>query len=91
MAEIDKIKEIQVEGTQRIDIETIVYYANVEIDDIYTEELGNNILRAYLIQTYFLILKYHLILNSNNFNKENPTINLVKFTETTKLKMKVID
>ena len=45
LAEIDKIKEIQVEGTQRIDIETIVSYSNVEIDDIYTEELGNNILK----------------------------------------------
>ena len=87
MAEIDKIKEIQVEGTQRIDIETIVSYANVEIDDIYTEELGNNILKDLFDTNLFSNIE--ISFDSQILTiliKENPTINLVKFTGNNKIK-----
>ena len=85
--EIDKIKEIQVEGTQRIDIETIVSYANVEIDDIYTEELGNNILKDLFDTNLFSNIE--ISFDSQILTlliKENPTINLVKFTGNNKIK-----
>ena len=87
LAEIDKIKEIQVEGTQRIDIETIVSYANVEIDDIYTEELGNNILKDLFDTNLFSNIE--ISFDSQILTiliKENPTINLVKFTGNNKIK-----
>ena len=39
------INSIQVEGTQRIDIETVVSYSEASTGDIYTEDLGNLILK----------------------------------------------
>ena len=32
-------------GTQRVDIETVISYSNINIGDIYTEELGNKALK----------------------------------------------
>ena len=38
---VNKIDEIDVLGTQRIDAETVISYSKVDLGDIYTEELGN--------------------------------------------------
>ena len=43
--DVNKIDEIDVLGTQRIDTETVISYSNVDLGDIYTEELGNKILK----------------------------------------------
>ena len=45
LASEETIKSISVEGTQRIDKETVVSYSNIKVGDTYTEELGNNILK----------------------------------------------
>ena len=45
-AEEDLINSISIDGTKRIDKETIVSYANVEIGQSYTEEFGNEILKV---------------------------------------------
>ena len=41
----NRINDIEVQGTQRIDIDTVLSYADVNIGDIYTEDLGNKILK----------------------------------------------
>ena len=41
----NKIDRIDIQGTQRIDTETVISYSNVDLGDIYTEELGNKILK----------------------------------------------
>ena len=85
----NKIEIIDVIGTQRIDIETVISYSKIEIGDIYSEEIGNEIQKIYLILTYFQILKFHLKIIYFQNVKENPTINLVKFSGNSKLKMKI--
>jgi outer membrane protein assembly factor BamA len=44
-SDVNKIKKIDVLGTQRIDIETVISYSNIDLNDVYTEELGNKILK----------------------------------------------
>ena len=44
-ADESRINEIEVNGTQRIDTATVISYSNVNIGDLYTEELGNKILK----------------------------------------------
>ena len=83
----NRIEEIKINGTQRIDIETIISYANVSIGDIYNEELGNQILKDLFDTNLFSNLEVSfenkLLLITI---KENPTINLVKFTGNSKIK-----
>ncbi len=81
------IDEIKVEGTQRIDIETVISYSDVDIGDIYNEELGNKILKdlfeTNLFSNISISFENNLLLITI---KENPTINLVKFTGNSKIK-----
>ncbi len=83
----NQINEIKIDGTQRIDNETVISYSNVNIGDIYTEELGNKILKDLFDTNLFSNLEIsfedNLLLISL---KENPTINLVKFTGNGKIK-----
>ena len=58
------IDEIKIFGTKRIDNETVIAYSNISVGNIYSEELGNNILKIYLIQIYFQIFKYRLKINN---------------------------
>ena len=81
------INDIEINGNQRIDIETIISYANINLEDIYTEEKGNNILKNLFDTELFsnIEIKYSekkLIINII----ENPTINLVKFKGNSKIK-----
>ncbi len=80
------IKYIQVEGTQRIDTETVITYANISKDDIYTEELGNKALKS-LFETN-LFSNIQISFNRDTLKitiKENPTINFVKFKGNSKI------
>ena len=43
--DVNRIDKIDIQGTQRIDTETVISYSNVDLGDIYTEELGNKILK----------------------------------------------
>ncbi len=86
-ADESRINEIEVNGTQRIDTATVISYSNVNIGDLYTEELGNEILKELFDTNLFsnIEISYsdNLLLISI---KENPTINFVKFTGNSKIK-----
>ncbi len=74
------IKDVEIVGNQRIDAETIVSYADIKLDEIYTGEKGNEILKNLFNTELFanIEIKYNnnkLIINI----VENPTINLIKF------------
>ncbi len=82
----DHINEIEIIGNQRIDTETIISYAETNLNEVYTEEKGNQILKKLFNTELFsnIEIKY-------NNNKliisivENPTINLIKFTGNSKV------
>ena len=83
----NNISSIDVDGTQRIDIETVISYSNINIGDIYTEELGNKILKDLFNTNLFSNIE--ISFQNNNLLiavKENPTINLVKFAGNSKIK-----
>ena len=86
-AEENLIKKIDINGNQRIDEETIISYANIKLDDNYSEEKGNEILKSLFNTELFsnIEIKY----NDNQLSisvVENPTINLIKFKGNSKVK-----
>jgi outer membrane protein insertion porin family len=87
LANDNRIENINVIGTQRIDIETVVSYSNTNLGDVYSEELGNQILKDLFNTNLFSNLEISFENNSLLIEvKENPTINLVKFTGNSKIK-----
>ncbi len=81
------INSINIEGIQRIDRETVTSYANISKGDIYTEEMGNNVLRSLFETNLFSNIQISFEGNILNIKiQENPTINLVKFYGNTKMK-----
>ncbi len=90
LANDNRIENINVIGTQRIDIETVVSYSNTNLGDVYSEELGNQILKDLFNTNLFSNLEISFENNSLLIEvKENPTINLVKFTGNSKIKDQV--
>ncbi len=86
-SDVNIIDAIDVIGTQRIDTETVLSYSNVDLGDIYTEELGNKILKDLFDTNLFSNIE--IIFDENRLQidvRENPTINLVKFTGNSKIK-----
>jgi len=86
-AEENLIKKIDINGNQRIDEETIISYSNIKLDEIYSEEKGNEILKSLFNTELFsnIEIKY----NDNQLSisvVENPTINLIKFKGNSKVK-----
>ena len=81
------IKEIEVNGNQRIDVETVVSYSNIQIGNIYSEDLGNQALKDLFDTNLFsnIVISFNDNLLQINL-KENPTINLVKFSGNSKIK-----
>ncbi len=81
------INSISVDGIQRIDKETVISYSNISKGDIYTEEIGNKVLK-YLFETnLFSNIQVSFADNILNIKiQENPTINLVKFSGNSKIK-----
>ena len=81
------INSISIEGVQRIDKETVTSYANISKGDIYTEEIGNNVLRNLFETNLFSNIQISFEANILNIKiQENPTINLVKFYGNSKIK-----
>ncbi len=81
------INSISIDGMQRIDEETIISYANISKGDIYTEELGNKVLKSLFETNLFSNIQITFEENSLNIKiQENPTINLVKFIGNSKIK-----
>ena len=86
-SDVNVIDEIDVVGSQRVDIETVISYSNISEGDIYTEELGNKILKDLFDTNLFSNIEIAFDKNRLQISvKENPTINLVKFTGNSKIK-----
>ena len=81
------VKEIEIVGNQRIDVDTIISYANIELEDNYTDEKGNEILKSLFNTELFSNIEIKFENNKLVISIiENPTINLVKFTGNSKVK-----
>ena len=80
------VTEIQIDGIQRIDKETVIAYSNININDTYTEELGNNALKSLFETDLFsnieISFKDNLLIIKVS---ENPTVNLIKFEGNKKI------
>ena len=81
------IKEIEIDGNQRVDVETIISYSGIQLEDNYTDEKGNEILQNLFDTELFsnIEIKY----NKNKLTIsiiENPTINLISFDGNSKVK-----
>ena len=86
-AEENIIKEISVQGTQRIDIETVISYSNISKGTAYTDELGNQVLKKLFDTNLFSNIKVSFLNNTLNIEIiENPTINFVSFEGNSKVK-----
>ena len=86
-ADENLVKEIEIVGNQRIDVETVISYGKIEINDIYSDEIGNEILKNLFNTELFsnIEIKY----NNSKLTisiVENPTINLIKFQGNSKVK-----
>ena len=78
--EVNDIKEINIDGLQRINYDTVLSYGEVNIDIDYTESLSNNIIKKLYDTQLFSDISVNYIDNILTINvKENPTINLVLF------------
>ncbi len=80
------INNIIVEGTQRIDVETVISYSKITEGQTYSEELGNQALKNLFDTNLFSNIQ--ISFKNNNLNillQENPTINLVTFTGNSKI------
>ncbi len=75
-----EINKIEIVGNQRVDLETIISYADLETGDQYSNEIGNEILKKLFDTNLFSNIE---IAFDNNILTvsviENPTINLIKF------------
>ncbi|MBL6841022.1 MAG: outer membrane protein assembly factor BamA [Pelagibacterales bacterium] len=78
--EVNDIKEIKIDGLQRINYDTVLSYGEVNIEVDYTESLSNNIIKKLYDTQLFSDISVNYIDNILTINvKENPTINLVLF------------
>jgi len=81
------INSISIEGVQRIDKDTVTSYANISKGEVYTEEIGNIVLRNLFETNLFSNIQISFEANILNIKlQENPTINLVKFYGNSKVK-----
>ena len=79
-SENEIIKKIDVEGLQRISYETVLSYAEVEIDIPYSKKISNEIIKKlYDTQLFSDVSVTYLNQVITIKLKENPTINLVLF------------
>ena len=78
--EVNDIKEIKIDGLQRINYDTVLSYGEVNIEVDYTESLSNNIIKKLYDTQLFSDISVNYVDNILTINvKENPTINLVLF------------
>ena len=81
------INSINIEGVQRIDKDTVTSYANISKGEVYTEEIGNIVLRNLFETNLFSNIQISFEANILNIKlQENPTINLVRFYGNSKVK-----
>ncbi len=86
-ADENVVSEIEIIGNQRIDVETVISYADIKLDDIYTDKIGNEILKRLFETELFSNIEIKYISNKLTITiLENPTINLIKFEGNSKVK-----
>ena len=78
--EFNDIKDIKVEGLQRISYQTVLSYGDLSTDKIYSEDLSNNAIKKLYDTKLFSDISVKFLNNILTIKvKENPTINLVLF------------
>tara|TARA_B100001093_G_scaffold438189_1_gene437444 strand:+ start:2845 stop:5085 length:2241 start_codon:yes stop_codon:yes gene_type:complete len=79
------INEIEINGLERIDRETVVSYSKLNIDLSYSDEIGNEALKRLYKTDLFSDVKIEFIDGLLRVSiKENPTINLISFSGNNK-------
>ena len=80
------VNEIEIIGNQRIDKETVLSYANLEKGDLYSNKIGNDLLKELFDTNLFSNIEIYFENNILTISViENPTINLVNFTGNKKV------
>ncbi len=87
LANDNLVREIEIIGNQRIDIETIKSYSEIKLEEIYSDKKGNQILKNLFDTELFSNIEIRFEDNKLIITVvENPTINLVKFKGNSKVK-----
>ena len=82
----DIINIINIDGTERIEKETVISYSNLNLGDIYTDEIGNDALKSLFETDLFSNIEISFKNNTLYISvSENPTINLVSFAGNKKI------
>ncbi len=75
------INEIEINGLERIDKETVISYSKLSVNDPYSNDIGNNALKELYKTNLFSDVKIEYKNGLLSISvKENPTINLIKFS-----------
>ena len=78
--DINDIKNIKVEGLQRISYETVLSYGDLSTEKNYSEDLSNNAIKKLYETQLFSDISINYLNNVLTISvKENPTINLILF------------
>ena len=79
------INEIEINGLERIERETVILYSQLNLNDLYSNEVGNNSLKELYKTDLFSDVKVEYDDGLVKITvKENPTINLIKFSGNNK-------
>ena len=80
-ADVFSIDEIEINGVERIERETVLSYSKLNIDNPYSNEIGNIALKSLYETDLFSDVKIQFIDGLLKITvRENPTINLIKFS-----------
>ncbi len=78
--EFSAIKDIKVNGLQRVSYETVLSYGDLSVESVYSENLSNNAIKKLYDTQLFSDISINFLNNILTIQvKENPTINLVLF------------
>ena len=81
------INDIEINGLERIERETVISYSKLEIDYLYSNDIGNEALKELYKTDLFSDVKIEYSSGLLTITvKENPTINLIKFSGNNKKK-----
>ena len=79
------INKIEINGLERIERETVILYSELVVGDTYSNDIGNNTLKELYKTDLFSDVKIEYLNGLLTITvKENPTINLIKFSGNVK-------
>ena len=83
----DLIENIEVEGLKRIETETVLSYSELKLEEIYTEDLGNEALKKLFETNLFSNIQISFDDGVVTIKvTENPTVNQIRFEGNKKIK-----